>query len=282
MRFVEGILAGAGLMVVALALMPDSLARRLAERNYRGASVPAILGVALAALAVLVPGLSNAGHALWGRPFAQIPWRVVAALAVVAVAGLLDDLSPHGPRGIRAHLRALATAPPTTGIVKLVAILAASVVGLYGFRPDGVQLALGVVVAAGSANLWNGLDVAPGRAGKAFLPVMAVLMLYLPTLPFALLVGAAVVALRVDLRERAMLGDSGSNLLGFAVGLGLALRLPTWQLAVAAGAIVALNALAETVTLSRLIEATPPLRWVDRLGRRQAREASEAREPSRP
>jgi hypothetical protein len=31
---------------------------------------------------------------------------------------------------------------------------------------------------------------------------------------------------------------------------------------------VGLNVLAETVTLSRAIDATPPLRWYDRLGTR--------------
>ena len=271
MRFVEGIAAGAGCLVLALALMPDAAAARLAARNYRGAAVPAVLGLALAAVAIVVPGLSNAAHAVWGDPFARTPWRIVIALAVMVGAGLLDDLSRHGPRGIRAHVRALASGRVTTGMVKLVAIVAACVVGLVGFGSGVVHLALGVVVAAGSANLWNGLDVVPGRALKAFLGVMAVLMLYLPTIPFALVEGAALVALRVDLCERAMLGDAGSNLLGFLVGLGLALRLPTWQLAIAAGAVVALNAVAESVTLSRLIDAAPPLRWLDRLGRLHAR-----------
>jgi hypothetical protein len=70
-----------------------------------------------------------------------------------------------------------------------------------------------------------------------------------------------------------MLGDAGANLLGFTVGLGLALRLATWQLAVAAAVVVALNVLAETVTLSRVIDAAPPLRWVDRLGRLEPRPA---------
>ena len=118
MRFVEGVAAGAGFLLVALAVMPDALARRLAVRNYRGVPVPAVLGPALAAVAVLVPALSNAGHAAWGRPFGQTPWRVVVALAVVVGAGLLDDLAAHGPRGIRAHLKALAAGRPTTGIFK--------------------------------------------------------------------------------------------------------------------------------------------------------------------
>jgi hypothetical protein len=65
-----------------------------------------------------------------------------------------------------------------------------------------------------------------------------------------------------------MLGDTGSNPLGLVSGLGLAVILPTWGVLLAAGVAVALQVAAETVTISRLIEAVPPLRWFDRLGRR--------------
>jgi hypothetical protein len=64
-----------------------------------------------------------------------------------------------------------------------------------------------------------------------------------------------------------MLGDAGSNPLGFAAGLGLYLTLGEAWVAAAAGTAVALNVLAETVTLSRIVERAPPLRWLDRLGR---------------
>jgi hypothetical protein len=70
-----------------------------------------------------------------------------------------------------------------------------------------------------------------------------------------------------DLRERAMLGDGGANLLGFTVGMGLFLVLPGWAIVLAAGFAVAGNVLAETVTLSTVIARVPPLRWVDGLGR---------------
>ena len=56
-------------------------------------------------------------------------------------------------------------------------------------------------------------------------------------------------------------------ILGFTAGVGLYLSLPAWGIAVAALVAVGLNVLAETVSLSRLIEAAPPLRWFDRLGR---------------
>jgi hypothetical protein len=118
--------------------------------------------------------------------------------------------------------------------------------------------------------VWNGLDVRPGRALKAFLIVQVGLwgvdLASLPTLPGV--VAGAVLALGPDLRERAMLGDGGANLLGFTVGLGLFLVLPTSGIVGGAIVAVALNILADTVTFSRVIGATRALAWVDRLGRR--------------
>ena len=64
-----------------------------------------------------------------------------------------------------------------------------------------------------------------------------------------------------------MLGDGGANLLGFTIGLGLYVVLADGAVVLAAAIAVVINAVAETVTLSRVIEAIPPLRWFDALGR---------------
>ena len=89
---------------------------------------------------------------------------------LVFAAGLVDDLAQTGPRGLRAHLRSLASGRMTTGIVKVVVIAgsAAVVVALQPDRP-GYAAVCGVVLLAACANAWNGLDVAPGRSLKAFL-----------------------------------------------------------------------------------------------------------------
>jgi hypothetical protein len=127
--------------------------------------------------------------------------------------------------------------------------------------------AAGILLIAGSANLWNGFDVAPGRAGKAFVAGATALMFFSPPALVARVLGAEAAALWPDLRERGMLGDAGSNLLGFVLGAALYTRLSDAGVLVAAAAAVALNVLAETLTLSRAIEAVPPLRWLDRAGR---------------
>jgi len=240
---------------------------RLLVENHRGVPVPRVLGIALAIDAVVwtlvVATIREVGAAGWGA---------LAGLLLVFGAGLIDDLASPGPRGLRDHLRSVASGRATTGLIKVVVIVGSAVV-VVAVQPDRPTpvVVLGVVLLSASSNVWNGLDVVPGRSLKAFVP---------PALAFAiwgvssdapaivgLLVGAVVV-LPFDLRERAMLGDGGSNLLGFAAGIALYGALPDPWVGVAAGGAVVLNVVGETVSFSRVIERTPPLRWFDGLGRR--------------
>lgn len=234
--------------------------------NHRGVPLPRSLG----ALVLAGAAAWTLGAELVGR-VGREGWAALAGCGAVFAAGVLDDLVPGGPRGLRGHLRALLDGHVSTGAVKVVVISGAAVftVGLGEPRPGWVRLA-GAVLVAGAANAANALDVRPGRALKAWLPAAVGAALAggpgrLPPLLGALAGAAA--ALPLDLRERAMLGDSGANLVGFAAGLGLYGVLPGWAVPAAAAAVVALNALAETVTLSALIERSSLLRAVDRLGR---------------
>jgi hypothetical protein len=240
---------------------------RLLVENHRGVPVPRILGIALAIDAmvwtVAYAIVAETGAAGWGS---------LAGLLLVFGAGLFDDLAPDGPRGIRNHLRSVAGGQLTTGLLKVVVILGSAilVVVLLPERQAYATVA-GVVLLAGCANVWNGLDVAPGRSLKAFL-VPSVAFAAWGTIADApalagLLIGAVLV-LPFDLRESAMLGDGGANMLGFAAGIGLYETLPDPWVIVAAAVAVLLNVAAETTSFSRLIERMPPLRWVDALGRR--------------
>jgi UDP-GlcNAc:undecaprenyl-phosphate GlcNAc-1-phosphate transferase len=258
-------LTAALLATVAVRTAPPSL---LVE-NRAGRVVPAILGWAL--VGGVVVGLTVV-ELLW--PARGPPTQLFGGVALVAVlaAGSLDDLRGRRARGFRGHLGSLLRGRVTTGIVKLVVGMA---VGLWlALWADGgpVRVAASALLIVVSINLWNALDVVPGRALKwGVLVLVSVLAVGMDRSVGVLAgagLGAAVAVLPFDLRQRGMLGDAGSNPLGLLAGLGLALLVPTWGIIVAAAAALALQVAAETVTISRLIEAVPPLRWFDRLGRR--------------
>jgi hypothetical protein len=169
-----------------------------------------------------------------------------ARVAAVGALGLVDDVYGGPERGFRAHLRA----GNTTGVLKLVGI---PLVGLVATRKVSGALLVGL-----SANFVNQLDTRPGRALKAYLAG-------------ALLVGApvrsAVLLLPYDLREKVMLGDAGSNALGAMLGLSSVSRLTGKSRWLAIGALAGLTLLGERRSLGELIERTPGLRTLDRLGR---------------
>ena len=179
------------------------------------------------------------------------PRRSAVAVAAIAAIGLADDLWSGPERGWRGHL----AAGGTTGMLKAVAIPAVGAVAT-GSLSGGVLVGL-------SANALNLLDTKPGRALKAFLAVAALLR-GRSVAPYA---GVAVMLAPYDLREMAMLGDTGSNALGAVLGLEAVPRLTGRSRLIAIAALGGLTVLGEWRSLGALIERTPGLRELDRAGR---------------
>ena len=168
------------------------------------------------------------------------------AVAAIAALGLADDLWSGPERGFRGHVRG----GLTTGVLKLVGI---PLVGLFATRRVSGALLVGL-----AANALNQLDTRPGRALKAYL--CAALVVDAP-------VAIAVLLLPYDLREMAMLGDTGSNALGGLLGLKSVERFTGRGRWVAIGALAGLTLLGERTSIGAWIERTPGLAWIDRLGR---------------
>ena len=167
-------------------------------------------------------------------------------VAPVAVLGVADDLWSGPERGFRAHL----AAGSTTGVLKLAGI------PLYALlRTRSLSAALLVGLAA---NLLNQLDTRPGRALKAYL---------LAAVPLGAPKTVAVLLAPYDLREMAMLGDSGSNALGALLGFRSVEVLTERQRWSAIAALAGLTFLGERRSLGALIERTPVVRDLDGLGR---------------
>jgi hypothetical protein len=281
------VVLGAGFGVAAS--VPLLRSEGATAKNYRGRDVPVVLGVAAAA-ALFGAVLVVFSVVLWthrpGRPEVirrEALFTIVACL-IVFLGGLYDDRRGGPERGLVAHFRELLGGRVTPGIVKLVAALAAASLVAWAYRPSLFTAIVGIPVMAGAANLWNLLDVRPGRALKYFIPVCFLLLVISGQSQFGLgasaAFGASLAVFLFDLTERAMLGDAGSNLFGFVVGVGLFATLPLWGLVFALAAVLGLHWAAETVTLSRIVESTPPLQWFDRLGRRpdEPRERQEGEE----
>ena len=243
---------------LAVLIAPRVLHALPRRPNWRGLALPFPAGV----IALAAGGAAAAILAAAGRP----PDTAVLSLgAGVALLGLLDDLLDAPPRGWRGHAAALRRGEPSTGALKAVGTAALALAATGGDL-------LGTAAIVLSAHVFNVLDLRPGRSVKAFVLLAAVLLAATrdlePLRAIGVFAGALLVVGVYDLRERAMLGDTGATLLGAMAGLWLTATLDVTGLAAAVAFLAAIALYAEVLSLSALIDRMPPLRVLDWLGRR--------------
>lgn len=271
---ITGFLAGRLVWVTLRPTLADSTFERV---NFRDKLVPTAGGLVVPLVVLAVEsGRVVLGALGLGEP-GPTPARLAVLLGVTAFAllGVTDDLgSAAGTRGFTGHVRAVARGRLTTGAAKLVGGGATALVLAALLGPDDgmVAIARDAVLVALAANLANLFDRAPGRMLKAAAVAFAVLATAAGAAavlgPVAVAVGAGLALLLDDLHERVMLGDTGANALGATLGLGAVVTMsPGVRTAVLVG-LLALNAASEVVSFSRVIESVPPLRGLDRAGRR--------------
>jgi UDP-GlcNAc:undecaprenyl-phosphate GlcNAc-1-phosphate transferase len=249
----------------------------LVRENYRGARLAFPLGAVLAtaALVTLAPlaFLNDRADVDLLDPELR---RWLPYLLGIAFLGFLDDALGQGeaaatPRGWRGHGRALREGSLSTGAIKAIGALALAAYVVSGRGLQSGRYLADVALLILATNLFNLLDLRPGRAEKGLALLGAGLCLGAWTLaPIELLgifAGPILVGAWLTLRERAMLGDTGSNLIGAVAGVWLLTILGPDGRLVALAVVVALTIYGELRSISATIDSVPPLRWLDSLGR---------------
>jgi len=122
---------------------------------------------------------------------------------------------------------------------------AAKAAGAWGL----VWIAPGALLAAGS---FRPFDLGPDTADWAVWSAAAV--------------GASAGLLRSELAEQHMQGDTGVNPLGALLGMATVVAYSAAVEWVVLAILAVLNLASERWSFSRIIDAVPPLRWLDRLG----------------
>jgi len=257
--------------------LADMRRHGLARDNYRGRRVAFPAGavlvacslVALAPLAILDDranlDLLDLGLRRWA----------VYVLGI-SLLGLIDDALGRGsdeetPRGWRGHARAVASGRFSTGAIKAVGALALAAYATSGLGQRDFAYVADLALLLLTTNLFNLLDLRPGRVEKVFIALLAAVCIAAWTsVPIELLgvfIGPVLVVAAFTLRERAMLGDTGANLVGALAGVTLLVSLGETARYVALGIVLALNIYGEFRSISRTIDGVPLLRSLDSLGR---------------
>jgi len=273
-------------LAAALLLTPPILRHLQAEgftrENYRGVRLSFPGGIAIVATAVLVVGFWSGF--VWIAKLNPFDWGVGTNLTYplgVALLGLVDDLLAGTSRGWRGHGRAVLGGEFSTGALKALGSLALALYVLQGTAPGVGEYVLAVALLVLTTNLFNLLDLRPGRSAKAFL-LLGVLLSVIawhgrfpaeagidPLWVLGPLAAPILVVGFFDLKERTMLGDVGANVIGAVAGLWLLYAFDTTGQLIALAVVLAITVYGEFRSLNALIERTPLLREIDSIGRNE-------------
>ncbi|MDX6663462.1 MAG: hypothetical protein QOG09_1564 [Solirubrobacterales bacterium] len=266
---------------VALAVVPSGIrgleAAGQRRQNYRDRQVAFPLGAVLvaAALVTLAPLALLDGRA--GLDLLDPGLRRwIAYVLGITLLGLFDDTIGRGeasdsPRGWRGHGRAVLRGELSAGIVKALGALALAAYVVSGRGRHELDYLADLALLLLTTNLFNLLDLRPGRAEKALVLLGAGLCLgawtAAPLELMGLFLGPVLVGAAFTLRERAMLGDAGSYLVGAIAGIWLLTTLGHDGRLIALAIVAALTAYGEFRSISKAVDRLPLIRHLDSLGR---------------
>ncbi len=243
--------------------------------NYKNEMIPVGMGIVF--LPMLIINTIIVIFFMWGIMGAMDTIGLVCILLFVFsiicmfFAGALDDLiGNRNVSGLKGHFKSLFKGELTTGGFKA---LFGGFVGLVvsvSLSNNIIEIIVNTLVIALSTNLMNLFDLRPGRAIKAYLviiiPIFFTLTGYIQILPL-LIVPNVLAYFNTDLKARAMMGDTGSNVLGMSIGVlmafgyGLEIRI-AWLVF-----LILIHLLTEKFSLTKIIEKNRVLKFIDNLGR---------------
>jgi UDP-GlcNAc:undecaprenyl-phosphate GlcNAc-1-phosphate transferase len=245
----------------------------ISAENYKSRKIPIGLGLYLWVMLLvyfLMLRITNfGGIGEWTSLYTYI-----MALTVIVFIGWMDDtIGDKQVKGFSGHWRKWKIEGIlTTGLLK------AAVTGFmalwlvvefgYGLIQGTVQFFL-ILLMTNAINLF---DLRPGRSLKVFFLLTAALlivgswqqlMIYL----FPVVI-AAILLFPGDLRAQVMLGDTGANFLGFALGFCTAAASPLWFQMAILGLLIWIHWIAGYKSITVMVENNSVLNWLDRWGRR--------------
>ena len=186
-------------------------------------------------------------------------------------AGIIDDtIGNRDVSGLKGHFKSLLKGNLTTGWFKALFGGFVGIVISVSISDNILDIVINTLIIALSTNLMNLLDLRPGRAIKGYISIIAIILLtttgFNKILPLLILPNV-LAYFNYDLKAKAMMGDTGSNVLGISIGIlmvmgyNLNVRL-SWLIF-----LVCMHILTEKYSLTKIIENNKVLNYIDKLGR---------------
>ncbi len=237
--------------------------------NYKGEMIPVSMGIVFLPM-IIINGIIVAFFTVDGISMLCL-FLFIFGMMAMFFAGIIDDtIGNRDVSGLKGHFKSLFKGKLTTGGFKA---LFGGFVGLIisvSISKNITDIIINTLIIALSTNLMNLFDLRPGRAIKVYLVIMITIFItltgYIKILPLLILPNV-LAYFNFDLKAKAMMGDTGSNVLGISIGILMAFG---YTLNVRIGWLVFLvliHLLTEKFSLTKIIEKNKVLNFIDRLGR---------------
>lgn len=194
---------------------------------------------------------------------------------VISVIGFIDDVfGDNKSKGFKGHIkRFLKYHEFSTGLLKLTVIPLVLFVGSFYLTGDFFKTVLYTFFGSLSVNLFNLFDLRPGRCIKALFIFLAFFGVFINWTFFHISLLILLVPVFIgDIKEVYMLGDAGSNLIGYIFFLIMSQLYSTSVNTILVGIglffVTALNIASEYISFSKVIEKNRVLKYIDELGRK--------------
>ncbi len=274
------LVAGMAALIGALAewlvlryLLPLLRGSAAIGKNYKGKDIPASAGITFPLALLLAYTILLLFTFLYNPPGNRELFPLfLMGLFAISLLGFADDiLGRRDTLGFKGHIGALLRGRLTTGGLKAVGgILIAFFIAL-SLSAGWLNILVNTLIMALFANMLNLLDLRPGRAVKGFMFFFILLAILanwqIDWIMLTPLVGVVLYYGYFDLKALAMMGDSGSNVLGLALGFIASLSLP---FSLRIGVLLFLffmHLVTEKYSLTRIIDKVAVLRRIDQWGR---------------
>lgn len=237
--------------------------------NYKKDMIPVSMGIVFLPMLIINAIIL----AYFTTNFKDMLYIFIFLFGLVSMffAGILDDIiGNRDVSGLKGHFKSLLNGKLTTGGFKA---LFGGFIGLVisiAISKNIYDIVINTLIIALSTNLMNLLDLRPGRAIKGYLLISIVLLFTLGeyTRNLLLLIFPNVIAyFNQDLKAKAMMGDTGSNVLGISIGILFVMGYPLKVRLIWLAFLIFIHILTEKYSLTKIIENNKFLNFIDKLGR---------------
>jgi UDP-N-acetylmuramyl pentapeptide phosphotransferase/UDP-N-acetylglucosamine-1-phosphate transferase len=236
------------------------------KKNYKGQYIP--LGMGMFFPIALISSLTVLYLFF---PLDNISFVFILGVTLMSFLGIIDDLlGNRDTTGLKGHISKLFQLQLTTGGLKALMGGIVSLLVSIPFNSNILLLIFNALIIASFTNLINLLDLRPGRAIKFYLLYTIILFGFYNQQYIYLLLVVTIIALvyfPMDIKAIAMMGDAGSNSLGFVLGFFTTIYFTNPFKVLILILLIFIHIYAERSSITKLIENNRILSFIDKLGR---------------